>query len=192
MGTRLILIGIGIAAMLDSVVAYVIVRAAAVGPAGRDAVAHRQPQRRDLGAGRSRSPLACALFVPVLLVQAGNLSLMQHGDDSATALGVRVERTRLLTHPRCRRTDLVRHGRDRADRVRRLPVRTDRRPSRGRRRLADGARRPWSARCWSLAADLLGQYAFGTRYPVGVITGALGAPYLVYLLIRTNRAGSSL
>jgi iron complex transport system permease protein len=43
-----------------------------------------------------------------------------------------------------------------------------------------------------LVADLLGQFAFDTRYPVGVITGILGAPYLVYLLIRTNRSGGSL
>lgn len=31
-----------------------------------------------------------------------------------------------------------------------------------------------------------------TRFPVGVVTGVLGAPYLIYLIIRTNRAGSSL
>ncbi|MFC5905131.1 iron chelate uptake ABC transporter family permease subunit, partial [Streptomyces zhihengii] len=43
-----------------------------------------------------------------------------------------------------------------------------------------------------LVADFTGQYAFGTRYPVGIITGVLGAPYLVYLLVRTNRAGGSL
>ncbi|MEZ5226718.1 MAG: iron chelate uptake ABC transporter family permease subunit, partial [Acidimicrobiales bacterium] len=38
-----------------------------------------------------------------------------------------------------------------------------------------------------LGADLVGQWSFGTRYPVGVITGALGAPYLVYVLITTQR-----
>jgi iron complex transport system permease protein len=43
-----------------------------------------------------------------------------------------------------------------------------------------------------LVADLVGQFAFDTRYPVGVITGVLGAPYLIYLLIRTNRSGGSL
>ena len=43
-----------------------------------------------------------------------------------------------------------------------------------------------------LVADLAGQFAFDSRYPVGVITGALGAPYLVYLLIRINRSGGSL
>jgi iron complex transport system permease protein len=40
-----------------------------------------------------------------------------------------------------------------------------------------------------LAADLVGQFAFSVRYPVGVITGILGAPYLIYLLIRMNRKG---
>ena len=43
-----------------------------------------------------------------------------------------------------------------------------------------------------LVADLVGQFAFDTRYPVGVITGVLGAPYLIYLLISTNRSGGSL
>ncbi|WP_428966933.1 iron chelate uptake ABC transporter family permease subunit [Micromonospora fluostatini] len=43
-----------------------------------------------------------------------------------------------------------------------------------------------------LVADFLGQFAFDTRFPVGVITGVLGAPYLIYLLVRTNRAGGSL
>ena len=43
-----------------------------------------------------------------------------------------------------------------------------------------------------LTADLVGQFAFDSRYPVGVITGVLGAPYLVFLLIRINRSGGSL
>ncbi|AYV72654.1 MULTISPECIES: FecCD family ABC transporter permease [Niallia] len=38
-----------------------------------------------------------------------------------------------------------------------------------------------------LASDLIGQFAFVARYPVGVITGILGAPYLIMLLIRMNR-----
>ena len=40
-----------------------------------------------------------------------------------------------------------------------------------------------------LASDLIGQFAFVARYPVGVITGILGAPYLIYLLFRMNRKG---
>ena len=101
-GTRLILIGIGIAAMLDSVVAYVIVRAAELGPADRDALADRQPQRRHVGPGRCRSRRRRGAASRVLLGQGRNLELMQHGDDAAAALGVRVERTRLVLHRRSR------------------------------------------------------------------------------------------
>lgn len=38
-----------------------------------------------------------------------------------------------------------------------------------------------------LASDLMGQFALGTRFPVGVVTGMLGAPYLLYLLVSMNK-----
>lgn len=41
-----------------------------------------------------------------------------------------------------------------------------------------------------LAGDLVGQYAFGVRLPVGIITGMLGAPYLLLLLVRMNKKGN--
>ncbi len=40
-----------------------------------------------------------------------------------------------------------------------------------------------------LLSDLIGQFALNTRYPVGVITGVLGAPYLLILLIKLNKKG---
>lgn len=40
-----------------------------------------------------------------------------------------------------------------------------------------------------LVADMIGQFAFGTRFPVGVVTGILGAPYMLFLLIVINRRG---
>ena len=43
-----------------------------------------------------------------------------------------------------------------------------------------------------LAGDYCGQFLMPGRYPVGVVTGALGAPYLIYLIIRVNRSGGSL
>ena len=43
-----------------------------------------------------------------------------------------------------------------------------------------------------LGADFLGQFALGVRYPVGVVTGALGAPYLISLIVRAQRVGGSL
>lgn len=40
-----------------------------------------------------------------------------------------------------------------------------------------------------MASDMAAQYAFPARYPVGVLTGILGAPYLIYLLLSYNRKG---
>ena len=40
-----------------------------------------------------------------------------------------------------------------------------------------------------LSSDMIGQYVFSTRFPVGVITGILGAPYMLFLLICINRRG---
>ena len=43
-----------------------------------------------------------------------------------------------------------------------------------------------------LVGDYCGQFVLPGRYPVGVVTGALGAPYLIYLIVRVNRGGASL
>ena len=40
-----------------------------------------------------------------------------------------------------------------------------------------------------LVGDFIGQYALPARYPVGVITGIVGAPYLLFLLLRMNKRG---
>ena len=41
-----------------------------------------------------------------------------------------------------------------------------------------------------LAADLVARTAFGTvELPVGIVTGLVGAPYLLWLLARANRVG---
>lgn len=40
-----------------------------------------------------------------------------------------------------------------------------------------------------LSSDIIGQFAFSTRFPVGVITGILGAPYMLFLLICVNKRG---
>jgi iron complex transport system permease protein len=43
-----------------------------------------------------------------------------------------------------------------------------------------------------LSADLVGQFMFETRFPVGIITGILGAPYLIFLLIKANKKGGAI
>ena len=189
-GTRLILIGIGIAAMLDSVVAYVIVRSAQW---------DLQVAMRWLTGSLNNAmwsqvlPLAVALVVvgPVLLTQARNLELLQHGDDAAAALGVRVERTRLLCIV-CA-VALIAFATAASGPIAFVAFLAGPIASRivgpGGSLMVPAA---LTGALLVLCGDLLGQFAFDARYPVGVITGVLGAPYLVYLLVRTNRAGGSL
>ena len=40
-----------------------------------------------------------------------------------------------------------------------------------------------------LLADCISQNVLPIRYPVGVVTGVLGAPYLIYTLLRLNKKG---
>lgn len=189
-GTRLILIGIGVAAMLDSVVTYLLLRAAVW-----DLQVAMRWLTGSLGNAtwEQTTPLALAMLVagPVLLGQSRGLVLMQQGDDSASALGVRVERTRLIAIVAA--VALVAFATAAAGPIAFVaflsgPI--------AARIIGGGTSLMVPAALVGallvLSADLLGQFAFENRYPVGVITGALGAPYLVYLLIRTNRSGGSL
>lgn len=189
-GTRLILIGIGVAAMLDSVVAYVIVRAASWDLQ----VAMRWLTGSLNNANWSQLlPLAVAVAVagPLLLGQARNLDLLQYGDDSAAALGVRVERTRITSIVLA--VALVAFATAASGPIAFVAFLAG--PIAARLVGPGGSLMVPAALTGALlvlAADLAGQFAFDSRYPVGVITGVLGAPYLVYLLVRTNRAGGSL
>lgn len=189
-GTRLILIGIGIAAMLDSLTNYVLSRAAQW---------DLQEAMRWLtgslnGSSWSQAvPVLVALVVlaPVLLSQSRNLSATQLGDDTASALGVRVERTRLLVIVTA--VGLIAFATAATGPIAFVAFLSGPIASRlvppGRSLLVPAA---LVGALLVLVADFCGQYALGARYPVGVVTGVLGAPYLVYLIVRTNRAGASL
>ena len=43
-----------------------------------------------------------------------------------------------------------------------------------------------------IAGDFVGQFLLPARLPVGVVTGAVGAPFLLYLIVRANRNGGTL
>jgi iron complex transport system permease protein len=186
-GIRLILIGIGVAAMLDSTVTYVLSRAAAW-----DLQTAMQWLTGSLNGATWSAVLplaaASAVLVPLLLSQGRGLGMLRLGDDTATSLGLNVTLTRVL---------LV------VSAVALLAFAT---AATGPIAFVAFMAGPIAARIIGagaapllpaglvgallvLVADLIGQFAFDTRYPVGVITGALGAPYLVFLLIRINRSG---
>jgi len=189
-GTRLILIGIGIAAMLDSVVSYVLLQAASW---------DLQTAMRWLTGSLNGAtweqvlPLALAalVLVPVLLSRERDLGLLRLGDETAAGLGVRVERTRVIVIVAA--VALIAFATAAAGPIAFVSFLAG--PIAARLLGAAGGLMVPSALVGAalvLGADLIGQFGFGDRYPVGVVTGVLGAPYLVFLLIRTNRAGGSL
>lgn len=188
-GTRLILIGIGVAAMLDSVVTYLLSRA----PAWDLQTATRWLTGSLNGASPPQIlPLAVAslILLPVLFSQGRGLGLLRLGDDVARGLGVHTARTRVLSILSAvallafatAATGPIAFVAFMAGPTAARLVRT------GSLALPAGL----VGAVLVLIADLVGQFAFGTRYPVGVVTGVLGAPYLVYLLVRINRSGASL
>ncbi|MFB2581215.1 FecCD family ABC transporter permease [Herbiconiux sp. P15] len=189
-GTRLILIGIGVAAMLNSLTAYVLSQAAQWDL--------QEAERWLTGSLNGASwnqvlpvLVALVLLTPVLLGQSRNLAATQLGDDTASALGVRVDRTRLIAIVAA--VGLISFATSAAGPIAFVaflagPI-AARIVGAGNSLLVPAA---LVGALLVLVSDLVGQYAFGTRYPVGVITGVLGAPYLIYLIVRTNRRGGSL
>jgi iron complex transport system permease protein len=138
-------------------------------------------------------PLAIAVLVvtPVLLSRERDLGLLRLGDETAAALGVRITRTRIVTIVGA--VALIAFATAAAGPVAFVaflagPIAARLVGPGGPVMIPSGL----VGAALVLAADLIGQFLLGERYPVGVITGVLGAPYLVALLIRTNRAGGSL
>ena len=188
--TRLILVGIGIAAMLDSVTAYVLNQA----PEWELQEAMRWLTGSLNGASWNQVlPVLAAMLVltPVLLGQSKNLAVTRLGDDAASALGVRVNLTRIVVIVAA--VGLISFATAAAGPIAFVaflsgPI--------AARLVGPGPSLLIPAGLVGallvLVADFCGQYAFGTRMPVGIITGVLGAPFLVYLIVRVNRAGASL
>lgn len=189
-GTRLILIGIGMAAMLESATVYILSQAAEWDL--QEATRWLTGSLNNSGWGDVRPTLvALVLLGPLLLSQVRDLEALQLGDDTASAIGVRVERTRLTVIIAA--VGLVAFATAATGPIAFVAFLAG--PIAARIVGPGGSLLVPSALIGALlvlVADLCGQYAFGHRYPVGVVTGVLGAPYLVYLIIRTNRAGGSL
>lgn len=189
-GIRFILIGIGIAAMLTSVTSYVLSRAA-----NWDIQSAMQWLAGSLnGASWERVlplALACAVLLPVLLWCGTGLSMLRLGDDTARALGVRVQMTRIaLILAAVALLAFATAGTGPIAFVAFMagPI--------AARLVGPGALllvpAGFVGALLVMISDLAGQFLFDERYPVGVITGVLGAPYLILLLIRMNRTGSSI
>ncbi|MAY87265.1 MAG: ABC transporter permease [Pseudooceanicola sp.] len=187
-GARLILVGIAIAAMLQSVIAYALARA----PSWTLQDALRWLTGSVNGATLSQALqllASLAVFGALLLAYRRDLETMRLGDDTAAALGVSLTRARAaimlgavgmiavataVTGPIAFTAFLS------------GPIAM---------RLAGPGRSPvlmagLVGAALVLVGDFIGQQVLPARYPVGIVTGALGAPFLVYLIVRANRTGA--
>lgn len=189
-GTRLILIGIGVSAMIESVIAYILARAPAW---------DLQEAMRWLTGSLNASQLdqalpvliALLLFGGILLSRGRDLETLRMGDDMASALGVRVARTRIMVMV-CA-VGMIAVATAVTGPIAFVAFLSG--PIAARLIGSNGSLLIPSAligACLVLVGDYIGQFLLPGRYPVGVVTGALGAPYLIYLIIRVNRRGGSL
>jgi iron complex transport system permease protein len=189
-GGRLILIGIGIGAMMQSVISYMMLRASQW-----DVPAAMRWLSGSLnGAQMSEIPALTAAVIALgaaIIILGAPLKALELGDETAAALGVSVKRTRLLL-------TLCAVGLTAVATAVTGPIAfvaflsgpiAGRITGAGRAGAVPSA---LTGAVLTLGADLAGQFAFSSRFPVGVITGILGAPYLIVLLIQSNRKGGTL
>jgi iron complex transport system permease protein len=186
---RLILIGIGLTAMLDAVVAYLLTKARLF-DAQRAAV-WLTGNLNGRGWEYVRPlTIALAVLVPVALIASRQLRVLELGDDCASGLGVGLRRSKFT---------LAMSGAGLA------AVATAAAGPVGFVALVAPqiARRLVGARSLGIVpaavvgaaimtyADLIARRAFQPiELPVGVITAIVGAPYLLWLLARANKIGT--
>ncbi|MGA5699925.1 FecCD family ABC transporter permease [Peterkaempfera bronchialis] len=187
-GQRLILVGIGLAAILTGVNGYLLTRAEMMEAARAVLWLTGSLDGRDWS---DLLPLAAALAVllPVVLGRAPALRMLETGDDTACALGVRVERTRLVLLASAVLLASLAAGA--AGPVSFVALTA---PQVARRLTRTPGPNLLPSLCVGAAllvtADWAGQRLLtGHQLPVGVVTGVLGGCYLMGLLARERRAG---
>lgn len=183
---RMILVGVGLAAVLSSVVHWVLLRADIF--RAQDALVWLTGSLGSVTWSEiSRLGVVVAVGLPLLAVVTRQLGVLGLGDDLAAGLGVRAGHLRLLI------TTLVVLLTASATAVCGpiafvgfLSGPIARRLTRGRTSIPAAA---LVGAAMVLAADWASAYAVpGTAYPVGVVTGLAGAPVLVWLLVAGRRS----
>jgi iron complex transport system permease protein len=185
---RLVLVGIGITAMLDAVVAYLLTRAALY-----------DAQRATVwltGSINGRGweyvrPLTLALLVlvPLALVAGRELRALELGDECARGLGVGVTRAKLvLCTAGAGLAAVATAAAGPVGFVALVAPQIARRLVGGRSLGLVPAGLVGAA--IMVYADLAARRLFTpTELPVGVVTAMIGAPYLLWLLARANKIG---
>ncbi len=184
-GYRLVLVGVGVGAVATSITSWLLV-VAEVHEAARATVwltgsLNARGWEHVVPVG-----LALLVLVPVALLLASTLGVLQFGDDTARGLGLRVDAARggLI---------LVAVGLAAVATASAGPIAfVALVVPQICQRLVGAARPPLLASAvygalLTVTADLIARTALGTEIPVGIVTAVLGAPYLVHLLVRRDR-----
>lgn len=188
-GGRLILIGIGIQAMLNSCISFLLLRANQY-----DVPAAIRWLNGSLNGIQMKSIpglfFVLIIFGTILIILGRHLMILELGDQSAITLGLNTDRIRLLLVMSS--VFLIAFATAVTGPVSFVaflagPIATKLVGTGNSNVIPSGL----VGAILVLGADLLGQFAFDTRFPVGVITGILGAPYLMFLLVRMNRKGGA-
>ncbi|WP_375135936.1 FecCD family ABC transporter permease [Streptomyces sp. VMFN-G11Ma] len=187
-GYRLVLVGIGVSAIVTAVNGYLLTVSDIVDAARAVVWMTGSLSGRDWDQVWPLLGL-CAVLVPLVLVNARGLRMLEMGDDVAGALGVRVERVRALLMVAA--VLLTATATAAAGPVSFVALTA---PQLARRLTRSPGPNLLPSLCMGAAllvtADLTSQRLFGAdQLPVGVVTGVLGGVYLLWLLVTERRAG---
>ncbi|MFI6438346.1 FecCD family ABC transporter permease [Streptomyces sp. NPDC050759] len=187
-GYRLVLVGIGVSAIVTAVNGYLLTRSTLTEAAQAVVWMTGSLSGRDW---TQVWPLLwlCAVLVPLVLANARGLRMMEMGDDVSNALGVRVERVRLLLLVAA--VLLTAAATAAAGPVSFVALTA---PQLARRLTRSPGPNLLPSLCMGatllVTADWVSQKVFGAdQLPVGVVTGVLGGVYLLWLLVTERRAG---
>ncbi|MFF7935775.1 iron chelate uptake ABC transporter family permease subunit [Streptomyces sp. NPDC007940] len=187
-GYRLVLVGIGVSAIVTAVNGYLLTRSTLTEAAQAVVWMTGSLSGRDWA---QVWPLLwlCAILVPLVLANARGLRMMEMGDDVSHALGVRVERVRLLLLVAA--VLLTAAATAAAGPVSFVALTA---PQLARRLTRSPGPNLLPSLCMGatllVTADWVSQKVFGAdQLPVGVVTGVLGGVYLLWLLVTERRAG---
>lgn len=185
-GVRFVLVGVGMAYLCGSTVSWLLARSEVreAQTALHWTVGSVADVRGDALAALAIGIAACAVALAFATRALRPLAL---GDDHARALGVRADAARVLLLVIA--VALVALATSVAGPVAFVALIA---PAVARRLVADGGAAVAAAGvvggALTLGADVIGQFAVpGFTAPLGIVTGVIGAPYLLWLLARTER-----
>ncbi|MFF0163367.1 FecCD family ABC transporter permease [Streptomyces sp. NPDC005263] len=187
-GYRLVLVGIGVAAMLTALNSYLLTISDLTDAASAVVWMTGSLDGRDWDQVWPLLGL-CAVFVPLVLANARGLRMTEMGDDVSYALGVRVERLRMMMLVVA--VLLTATATAAAGPISFVALTA---PQLARRLTRSPGPNLLPSLCMGatllVTADWISQRAFGAgQLPVGVVTGALGGVYLLWLLVIERKAG---